>query len=239
MGDAAMPNSNPEHARYGWFARAYLTRRYAVLFYSLLATLAAGPLFDAFGFDANLLEAFLAVNLLAAVIPSASDRRRRDLLVLFIVAVSARYGAAWMSMPAISMAGMALWAGVALAAAARAVRFAVRANSITGEHLYAALDAYLLAGIFIGVLYWTLENVSPGSLQFVSDQGPSDFSILSAMYFSFVTLATLGYGDVLPHSEAARGIAIVEAVAGQLFLAVMIARLVSIYARTTKFDDGE
>jgi hypothetical protein len=60
----------------------------------------------------------------------------------------------------------------------------------------------------------------------------------SAIYFSFVTLATLGYGDVLPRSETARGIAIVEAIAGQLFLAVMIARLVSIYARTGTKNDA-
>ena len=45
------------------------------------------------------------------------------------------------------------------------------------------------------------------------------------------TLATLGYCDIVPRSEVARGIVIVEAVAGQLYLAVMVARLVSVYAR--------
>jgi hypothetical protein len=44
-----------------------------------------------------------------------------------------------------------------------------------------------------------------------------------------VTLTTLGYGDIVPRSEAARGLAIMEAVAGQLYLAVLIARLVSLY----------
>ena len=51
------------------------------------------------------------------------------------------------------------------------------------------------------------------------------------MYFSFVTLATLGYGDIVPRSDIARGLAIVEGVARQLFLAVLIARLVSLYSR--------
>ena len=51
------------------------------------------------------------------------------------------------------------------------------------------------------------------------------------MYFSFVTLATLGYGDIVPRTEVAQGLAIVEGVGGQLFLAVLIARLVSLYAR--------
>jgi Ion channel len=48
---------------------------------------------------------------------------------------------------------------------------------------------------------------------------------------SFVTLATLGYGDIVPRTDVARGLAIVEGVGGQLFLAVMVARLVSLYTR--------
>jgi hypothetical protein len=51
----------------------------------------------------------------------------------------------------------------------------------------------------------------------------------TAPQHSFVTLATLGYGDIVPRSEVTRGLAIMEAVAGQLYLAVMIARLVSSY----------
>ena len=54
---------------------------------------------------------------------------------------------------------------------------------------------------------------------------------MSAIYFSFVTLATLGYGDIVPRTDVARGLAIVEGVGGQLFLAVMVARLVSLYGR--------
>jgi hypothetical protein len=54
---------------------------------------------------------------------------------------------------------------------------------------------------------------------------------MSAFYFSFVTLATLGYGDIVPRTDVARGLAIVEGVGGQLFLAVLVARLVSLYGR--------
>jgi hypothetical protein len=202
-----------------------------------LATLAVGPLLDSFGFDAYLLEVFLAVNLLAAVIPSASENRGRVLLGLFVVAALARYGASWMNQPAISTAGLMLWTAVALLASASAVRYAAGATVVDSEHLYAALAAYLLSGVFLGVLYWTLEQLSPGSLAAANNSDASNLTMPSAIYFSFVTLATLGYGDVLPRSETARGIAIVEAIAGQLFLAVMIARLVSIYARTGTKND--
>ena len=52
-----------------------------------------------------------------------------------------------------------------------------------------------------------------------------------ALYLSMVNLASLGYGDIVPVTEAVRGLAVVEAMSGQLYLAVMIARLVSLYGR--------
>jgi len=75
-------------------------------------------------------------------------------------------------------------------------------------------------------LYWAIEQISPGTFS-----GASEFSLNGAIYFSFVTLATLGYGDIAPRSEIARGLAIVEGVGGQLFLVVLVARLVSLYGR--------
>jgi voltage-gated potassium channel len=231
MNTTPRPASPSKHADRGISGGAYSRNRYLVLFYSLLATLAVGPLTSSLGFGTTLLELFLAINLLGAVMPGVHESRGRLLFALLVVAVCARYVASWMNQPAASTAGMMLWTAVALFAAASAVRFAVQAASVDREHLYAALDAYLLAGVFLGVLYWTLERLSPGSLVVVDKVDAGALSIQSAIYFSFVTLATLGYGDLLPRSETARGIAIVEAVAGQLFLAVMVARLVSLYAR--------
>jgi voltage-gated potassium channel Kch len=111
-------------------------------------------------------------------------------------------------------------------AAVAALRFAMVATKVDAEHLYAALSAYLLAGICFGLLYWVLEQISSGT--FASS---GQFSQTSAIYFSFVTLATLGYGDIVPRADIARGLAIVEGVGGQLFLAVLVARLVSVYAK--------
>jgi voltage-gated potassium channel Kch len=125
-----------------------------------------------------------------------------------------------------------VWTLVGLFAAARALRFAMGAASVDAEHLYAALSAYLMAGIFFGLFYWALEQIGPGA--FVAG---GEFSRMSALYFSFVTLATLGYGDIVPRTDVARGVAIVEGVGGQLFLAVMVARLVSLYARAGRQED--
>jgi hypothetical protein len=215
-----------------WLEDAYLARRYTVLFYSLLFTLGASPLLAALHVDDSVLQFFLALNLLAAVFGVGGRRTSRLLLLTLGVALAARLAATWMREDALTTMSMALWTVVGLLAATGAVRTAMRGTAVSAEHLFAALSAYLLAGVFCGVLYWAIERAWPGSVVVAGETlGPGRFSPSSGMYFSFVTLATLGYGDVVPKGEAARGLAILEAVAGQLYLAVMVARLVSLYVQ--------
>jgi len=212
------------------FAAAYLHRRYAILFYSLLLTIAVGPALKAFRLETGLIEVLLAANVLVAVLPVGAGGARRILLGALGIAVAEWVVAVWLQQPALSRLGLGLWAVVAMLATVGALRFGMRASVVDSEHLYAALSAYLLAGIFFGVVYFVLQRTWPGSLLIGSGIGTGEFSVVSGIYFSFVTLATLGYGDVVPQSEVARGFAIAEAVAGQFYLAVMVARLVSLYA---------
>ena len=205
---------------------AYFQHRYTILFYSLLLTIAAGPLFASMGYGTDLIELFLAANLVAAVIPVRRRSGRRLLLVILIAALIIRLATAWLNQATLAVASLMILTVIALIAAGIALRFAFSARSVDRQHVDAALSAYLLAGVFFGSFYWVLEQIQPGTFTFAGD-----FSRTSAMYFSFVTLATLGYGDIVPRSDVARGLAIVEGVGGQLFLAVLIARLVSLYAR--------
>ena len=206
--------------------RAYLRQRYTILFYTLLLTMAAAPICAALEFSGDLIELLLAANLLAAVLPVSAGKGRKVLLTLMILVWLARAVTAWLDHPALSAMALGIWTVIGLLAAAGALRFAMGAASVDAEHLYAALSAYLLAGIFFGLFYWVLEQSWPGTFTFAGE-----FSRMSAFYFSFVTLATLGYGDIVPRTDVARGLAIVEGVGGQLFLAVMVARLVSLYSR--------
>jgi len=206
--------------------RIYLRRRYAILFYTLLLTMVAAPLFAALEFKGSLIEFFLAANLLAAVMPVSAGRGRRILLAIMTVLWLARPATEWFDHPALSAMTLGMWTLIGLFAAAAALRFAMGATLVDAEHLYAVLSAYLLAGIFLGLFYWVLQQIWPHTFAVTGD-----FSRMSAIYFSFVTLATLGYGDIVPRSDLARGLAIVEGVGGQLFLAVLIARLVSLYGK--------
>jgi voltage-gated potassium channel Kch len=205
---------------------AYLSRRYTILFYSLLITIVAGPVLSAFELSGILMELLLAANLLAAVMPVNAGRSRSFIFVVMFIAWLARPLTAWLGHPVLSVTTLGIWTVIGLLAAAAALRFAMRATKVDAEHLYAALSAYLLAGIFFALFYWVLEQIGPGAFA-----AAGNFSRVSAIYFSFVTLATLGYGDIIPRSDVARGLAIVEGVGGQLFLAVLVARLVSLYVR--------
>lgn len=213
--------------------RTYSAHRYAILFYTLLATFATGPLLDVLGLEAYVLELLLAINVAAAIAPLAARGPRRALLGMLIVAAVVRFSGAWWDRPVLSTASLAVWAIIALAAVGNTFRFVLGAKAIDREHIYAALDAYLVVGLFLGVGYWALENAAPGSFRtLVAADGTAEpFTIPTAAYFSFVTLATLGYGDILPVTNAARGLATVEAMMGQMYLAVLVARLVSLYGR--------
>ena len=208
------------------FAEPYLRHRYSILFYTLLLTMVAAPVLSALKLHGTLFESLVAASLLAAIIPAGPVRSRPILLVFLIVAWLARPLTDWLGHSVLSALTMGIWTVIGLLATVAALRFAMAATKVDAEHLYAALSAYLLAGTCFGLLYWVLEQIQSGTFA-----ASGEFSQASAIYFSFVTLATLGYGDIAPRADVARGLAIVEGVGGQLFLAVLVARLVSLYSK--------
>ena len=71
-----------------------------------------------------------------------------------------------------------------------------------------------------------MDSLVPGSLRHGQDQA---FTAAEMVYYSFVTLTTLGYGDIVPVSPSARALATLEALTGQLYLTVLVARLVGLH----------
>jgi len=97
---------------------------------------------------------------------------------------------------------------------------------VTRNIIAAALIAYLFIGLLGANLYLLVELVYPGSFSIPHEIVLKDPSVFK--YFSFVTLTTLGYGDISPISSQARSLSILEAFVGQIYLAVLIARLVGL-----------
>jgi hypothetical protein len=109
-----------------------------------------------------------------------------------------------------------------------------RVQMVSVHTISAALSLYLLLGILGGLLFAIIETVAPGSI--ASTSGTLRHMARTVdlfpplLYFSFTTLTTIGFGDLYPVSATARAVAILEAVAGQMYLVVMVAVLVSMFA---------
>ena len=122
----------------------------------------------------------------------------------------------------------------------RVLAYVMRGPVVTSDRIFGALSVYLLIGVIWGTGYALLEIIRPDS--FVVDAVHNPDSILDFkefVYFSFVTLTTVGYGEITPVGPQARSLAILEAIGGQFYLAVLIARLVSLYQPETSKGHSE
>jgi Ion channel len=109
------------------------------------------------------------------------------------------------------------------------LRHVFREGPITADRIRGAIAVYLLIGVLWCLAYQLLDHVAPGSFHF-PETGLLVHGRLShrLAYFSFVTLTTVGYGDITPLHPIARSLAAAEALVGQLYPAILIGRLVSL-----------
>jgi hypothetical protein len=103
-----------------------------------------------------------------------------------------------------------------------------RPGNVTHHRVQGAICVYLLAGLAWSYAFDILLVLDPGAFRVTEVHSAGLARTGNLRYFSFVTLTTLGYGDILPVSPIARALAISEALFGQLYPAVMIARLISL-----------
>ena len=110
-----------------------------------------------------------------------------------------------------------------------------RAGPVTGHRVQGGIAGYLLLGLVWAQAYALVEMLDPGSFSgaISGAAGHRGFA-----YFSFVTLTTVGYGDILPVHPAARSLAMLEAVTGPLYIAILLARLVSLAMATGTGSGG-
>jgi Ion channel len=110
------------------------------------------------------------------------------------------------------------------------VSFAMRSGRVTADKIFAAICAYLLIGYAWAFGYALLQELQPGAI--VATKVPGDDYIgrvIQMRYFSFATLTTVGYGDIVPRSAGAQTMMILEAITGQFYLVVLIGRLVGLH----------
>jgi hypothetical protein len=108
------------------------------------------------------------------------------------------------------------------------LRSVLQSDRVTGDTLCGAIAVYLLMGLTWSFAHLLLQRLRPGSYR-VAASGMRPADGMELLYFSYVTLATLGYGDVVPITNGARSLAVLEAVGGTIYLAILVARLIGLH----------
>ena len=113
----------------------------------------------------------------------------------------------------------------------RILRFILQTTHVDTEILSAGIVVYLMLGILWAQGYMLLAQLTPDTFHFpLGEHSERHMGGFNAFYFSFSTLTTVGFGDITPMSKIARTLAVMEAVTGTLYLAILISRLVGRYS---------
>jgi len=204
---------------------------FAILLVSLLAILGLGPFLSG-PLGHFLVEAYFTVVLLSALFSMREDRLLFKIgLVTAVPALTTMWLGEQMQISskfAVAAALTAVFLGVM---SVGLVRRAMAPGRVTMSRVLASLCAYLMIGLVWAEVYAAVVVVSPGSFNTSLGWGQMDTGdvVTRAVYFSFVTLTTLGYGDITPATDTTRSLAVTEAIVGQLYLTVMVARLVGLF----------
>ena len=102
-------------------------------------------------------------------------------------------------------------------------------DRVTSNRITGSIVLYLLIGMFFAFVYAAFDLVIPGSVHIPTNTGPIISRLTDFLYFSFSTLTTTGYGDAVPVHPVVKMLASLEGVAGSIYLAIMVARLVGIH----------
>jgi voltage-gated potassium channel len=105
----------------------------------------------------------------------------------------------------------------------------MRIQTVTLELILGSINVYLMLGIGFALVFALIEHLQPGSFTGLEGFAVMPDRILTFLYFSFITMSTLGYGDISPINPYAMTASYVLAILGQLYLAILVARLVALY----------
>jgi hypothetical protein len=220
---------------------------YSVLLISLLAFVlmvpfvspgTAGDFLVRIGFSAILLAGFYVAHRRRSL--------RRSALLVIVFGLAVEWLTYFLRLPAGPQIRLLLDAILFMLVAAVQLYAILGQRRVSADTVVGGINAYLLIAISFMLIHALLELVEPGAYR-VGDATLAEYVLgddrsegfATMLYFSFVTITTLGYGDIVPVSGAAKLAASIEALFGQIYLATFIARLVALYVAGAKGGDEE
>ena len=204
---------------------------YFYLLFSLVLLLLLAPLFQETFIGSIIVDiAYAAVFLSAAYAVSEKSRLFTLALVLVVLILAARWSSDFLNNDSLALASKTLTLVFFVFIVCVMLSHVLKDEEVTANKICGALSVYLLIGVTWALLFTVIEGIRPQSFLIAGVQGAGIREISSHFtYYSFVTLTTLGYGDITPLTPTAKAFSYMEAVLGQIYLAVLIARLVGLH----------
>lgn len=218
--------------------------RFLILLVAVLLLTILRPLLPEFTFRTVILDGLFLLVFLSCINAVVERKSYFYLfLLLLILAITTRMAAHFGGDPTFCRIMLICFNSIAilffLFTFIAIIAYILKGGKVTRDRLAASICAYLILGAVFSDAYSLMEVIDPGSVLSGNEGAASlseDFNMDRVVknekimaYFSYVTLTTLGYGDILPQTPAARSFAMLEALVGQLFIAVMIASLVGMH----------
>ncbi len=218
------------------FPQLYGEGRYFFLLVSLLLLFFIYPFFDGFRIAPGLLSGFFLAILLSAVSSVSASRKTVAAAALLAAVAFGSYIVTQIYDTAL-LRGLTLigFAFFFLLITVVILRHILTVRKVTFDTILGTICAYLVLGMVWTMIYALIELFVPGSFLHGGDPISTGFAdsrepaYSNFIYYSFVTLTTLGYGDITPNTSPAAALSALEAVTGQLYLAILIARFVGLH----------
>ena len=195
------------------------------LLVSLMTLLLAYPYLQSRAWVMGLLATGVMVGAIVAL-----SRRRATLIAAVATGVPAT-AAHWFGLDGVpGLSALLLWLAFCGTTVSIVLCYVFRRGVISTDKLIGAVCVYLLLGLLFTGLHHLVFNLDPDAYVFLRQPDPNVHQCWAdLLYFSFVTLTTLGFGDIAPVSSPARGLTIIESVTGVLYMAVLVAWIVGLY----------
>jgi hypothetical protein len=217
--------------------RRLFFQRCFFLFVVLLGLIGVSPFIEGTR-GTYLLAGFNAFVVLAAA--AALGRTALSFLLVFVLiggALGLRFAALEHGREALFNWALMLHALVYVAVLFLLLRYVFGPEVMDGDRLWGAASAYLMIGILWCFIYALVELEHQQTFLVRGARG--NLELIELLYFSFSTLTTIGFGDIVPLSRGAQAAAIFEGIVGTLFLAILIAKLVGVYPPHAPAANGE
>ena len=209
----------------------YVEGKFLYLLIALLSVFVVYPFFQHELIEIIVLDIVLLAMLVAGIYTVVD---KKILLIIALLLAIPMFGGRWANYfytdPVLLEVDYGFGAMFFLFNAITIISYVLQQKNVTHDMIFGAICGYLLIGVSWAFTYSLVAFLEPGSFAMAaSGQTSQGDALPDFFYYSFVTLTTLGYGDITPVAPVARSLSTLEAIVGQIYLTVLVARLVGLH----------